>query len=123
MNRLLFVLFFVVGITAVVNAATLVKSAVTTEAGTYAVSASSTTATLARSADVQRRGIEFYNNGTVTVYVSTYAATSTTNLYPVGSGNSFSDNIEAYKGDWYVMTEAGNSSQNVRIIEKTSSNY
>ncbi len=86
---------------------------------TYSVSCSSITATLIRPANTSRKGISIYNNGNYTVYLSTYAATSTANLYPLVSGSGIDDNgIQCYIGAWYGLTEAGQSAQEVRVIEK-----
>lgn len=103
--------------------AILTKIMGTTGMGTYAVSCSTTTATELRpaSSGSQRKGISFYNNSSYTVYIGSYAATSTTSLYPVPSKASFSDNIEPYIGAWYGLGTT--AACNVRVVEKWGSNY
>lgn len=103
----------------VYQAQTLITNAAgVSNAGTYAVSVDSITAISLRPALANRKGISIYNKGTESIYISTYAATSTSIMYMIDNGTSFSDNIEAYTGQWFGLAEAAAAAQDVRIIEK-----
>jgi len=97
------------------NSITIDKKPAATLAS-YAISADSTTATLGRNTNTSRQRIDFHNNGAQTVFISTYAATVTTNLYPLLKQTVFSDD-SGYTGSYYLMTIAGQAAQDVRIGE------
>jgi len=84
---------------------------------TYTITASSSTATQALASNSTRVAVIITNNGSYSVYLATSAATSSTNLQVLGVGKTFSDSGQPYNGAWYVLTEAGYASQNVRATE------
>ena len=87
-------------------------------AGIYAVTASSSVATSARPANTERNGIVIRNNYTDTVYLSTWAATSSSGLYPIAASAEFADDSAPYTGAWYVLAPPTISSATVTVIEK-----
>ena len=85
--------------------------------GIYSINCDTTTATAIRAANADRKGISIYNNGSYTVYLSTYAATSNLALYLLKTGAEFNDNgIQCYTGAWYGLGTT--AAVNVRVIEK-----
>jgi hypothetical protein len=82
------------------------------------VSCSSVTATSLLTATATRKAFMVQNIGTQTVYLSTYAATSSTALYDIGAGEIVSDSgIQVYNGALFGLTTANQSSQSVKVIE------
>lgn len=89
------------------------------ECGTYAVNCSSFAATVIRPAVATRNGISIYNNSAYDLYIATYAATSTTNLYVLkSSGTLERDGEYGYIGAFYGLGTAGQAALNIRVIEK-----
>ena len=83
----------------------------------YSVDCDTTTATIIKAANTDRKGISIYNNGSYTVYIATYAATSNSALYPLKSGAEFNDEgIQCYTGVYYGLGTT--ASVNVRVMEK-----
>lgn len=82
------------------------------------VSCSTTTATSIAASNIYRKGIAVKNNDVCLVRISTFAATTRATGYPIGVGEEFSDNVEPYFGDWYVIS-SGTSAATVDVIEKS----
>lgn len=93
---------------------TKVKEIESQNGGTYAVVVSSITATLARPANDKRTKIEINNITAYVMYLGTYAATSSTNLYDLAAAAKFSDDQGPYTGAWYVL---GQATGTIKIIE------
>ena len=91
------------------NSATIVK-----------VAPSSSTATATGAANLIRKGTIIRNvtGSSYTVYLATYAATSSTALYPIADGAEFSDDIMPYTGIWYILGAPSISTSSVIVVEK-----
>ena len=97
-----------------------VKTAQSQNAGTYSVSVSSVIAIQVRPENITRSGIEINNISAYTIYLATYAATASTNLYDIVAGAKFSDNLEPFTGIWYLLLQSGQSAQSIKVVEKWS---
>lgn len=84
--------------------------------GTYTIDCSSITATQIRPLNTDRKGILIYNDGGYIVYLSSYAATATTALYPIVIGGEYKETgIQCYTGVWYGI---GAGTVTVKVLEK-----
>jgi D-arabinose 1-dehydrogenase-like Zn-dependent alcohol dehydrogenase len=88
--------------------------------GIYSVTLASDTATEIRPANTDRQGITILNDtgGSYSIYLATYAATSTADLWAVADTATYTDEIEAYTGAIYGLGSAGISTSTVKVIEK-----
>jgi len=84
------------------------------------VTVSSSTATAVLTAKFERKGVAIKNitGGSYTVYLATYPAVSSNNLYPLSDGSEFQDDTMPYTGAWYVLGAPGISTSTVITIEK-----
>ena len=84
------------------------------------VTASSSTATAVLTAKPERKGVAIKNitGGSYTVYLATYPAVSSNNLYPLSDGSEFQDDTMPYTGAWYVLGAPEISTSTVITIEK-----
>lgn len=81
--------------------------------GALADPAPTTTATLLKASNVDRKGIAISNHGEVTVYLGFANTVTTATGFPLSPGGSYADDI--YTGDWYGITAAGTG--DIRVIE------